>query len=184
MVKLALTIDKNSRNELLSRADRMSVDREPFALEPLEQSVHFLRGVNSRASFCLPAFHQLLAASSAKDQLKGNYPLAVSASYTEFSSLNTISLSCRKAFDHAARGLTGAKFAKTSDEVLKKHAEYWANGSGRGVEEARSVYVQKPLMIFFPLSSLYKKELGFLSNTLIVRLLICHLMFMKLICLI
>lgn len=137
MVKLALTIDQTSRKELLSRADRMISNQEPFALKSFEQSIHFLRGVNSRASFCLPAFHLLIAASSAKEQLEDNYPLAISASYIEFSSLNAISLSCRKAFDHANRGLAGAKFAKATDEDLQKHAEYWANGSGRSVEEAR-----------------------------------------------
>jgi len=111
--------------------------QKPLVLRPLEQFIYFLRGVNSRASFCLPAFHLLVAASGAKEQLKGNYPLEVSASYIEFSSLNAISLSCRKAFDHANRGLDGARFAKTTDEVLQKHAEYWANSSGKSIEEAR-----------------------------------------------
>lgn len=48
----------------------------------------------------------------------------------------TVSLSCRKAFDHGANGLTGADFAKSSDETLKKVAEYWSTKSGRSFQEA------------------------------------------------
>lgn len=135
--KIVISIDQSSRAELKERAGRMVPNGPPFELNPLEQSIHFLRGVNSRASLCLPAFYFFVGASLQKEgTVKRDHPLAVSASYMEFSCLNTISLACRKAFDHSITGLTGAKFAKTSDEVLAQHAEYWAEASGKPAGEA------------------------------------------------
>ena len=70
--------------------------------------------------------------------IKKTYSLAVSAKYIEFSSLNALTLSCRKAFDHAASGLTGGRFSKISDELLFEHAQYWAKKSERSVDDAAS----------------------------------------------
>jgi hypothetical protein len=134
---LTFTIDQTSRRELDDRAERMISKEAPLELNPLEQSINFLRGVNSRASLCLPAFHLLVASTEAKGQGDGNYPVEVAASYLEFSSLNNISLACRKSFDHAIRGLTGAKFAKTSDETIQNHANFWANISGKSASDAK-----------------------------------------------
>jgi len=64
------------------------------------------------------------------------YPGLILKHSLQFSSIGTIALSCRKAFDHATTGLTGARFSKVSDSTLTEVAEYWANNSGRPVEDA------------------------------------------------
>lgn len=136
--KIVIQVDRSSRLELNKRAERMAPSAAPLELDGINQSIHFLRGVSSRASLCLPAFHFLVGSSTKlrEEEVKSNYPLCVSAGYMEFSCLNTITLACRKAFDHSISGLTGARFAKTTDEVLAKHAAYWAASSGKPSEEA------------------------------------------------
>src|SRR5712692_10043211 len=96
-------------------------------LNPLERTVHFLRGVGSLATMVLPAFYLFHGANADGDQacaIEG-YPGVVLKHAIKFSSVGTVSLSCRKAFDHGATGLTGANFAKNSDKTLEGVAEYW-----------------------------------------------------------
>lgn len=136
--KIVFQVDQTSRLELNARAARMTPVAAPEAFDALNQSIHFLRGASTRSSLCLPAFHFFVGSSvkGEKVTVKENYPLSVSASYMEFSCLNTMTLACRKAFDHSASGLTGAAFAKTNDEVLATHAKMWASWSGKSPEEA------------------------------------------------
>lgn len=87
---------------------------------------------------CLPAFYYFLGSASTHEAAKSttDYSLKVAQTYSEFSDLSTLTLACRKMFDHAAKpDLTGANFAKTSDQVLTEHAEYWAKCSKKPVEE-------------------------------------------------
>jgi hypothetical protein len=86
----------------------------------------------------LPAFYLFHGAKAEGDQacaIEG-YPGVVLKHAIEFSSIGTVSLSCRKAFDHETSGLTGANFAKSSDETLVNVAEYWSAKSNRSVQEA------------------------------------------------
>jgi hypothetical protein len=53
-----------------------------------------------------------------------------------FSSIATVTLSCRKAFDHGAKGLTGSNFAKNTDKILESVAGYWSGNSGQSLQEA------------------------------------------------
>lgn len=137
--KIVFTFKDAARDELVDRSQRMIRTGPPLKLTGTDRSVQFLRGVFSRASLCLPAFYYFLGAASAREEAKTSkdYPFKVAQTYSEFSDLNTITLSCRKIFDHANKiDLTGANFAKTTDEILNKHAEYWSKTSSRSTKEA------------------------------------------------
>lgn len=140
MAKIVLTVDKSAEHALAERAERLKPSGPPIQLNPLERAVHFLRGVNSRATMALPAFY-LFQGAKANGNHTGmieGYPGVVLKHVIEFSSISTISLSCRKVFENKPNGLTGANFAKNSDETLAGVAEYWSINSGRSVEEALS----------------------------------------------
>lgn len=138
MAKLAITVDRNAERLLTDRAARLKPSGPPIQLNSVERAVHFLRGVRARASMALPAFYLFYGAKAEGEPacaIEG-YPGVVLKHAIQFSSINTVSLSCRKAFDHAASGLTGASFAKNSDETLKNVAEYWSKKSNRPIQEA------------------------------------------------
>ena len=138
MAKLVITVDRRSEQVLADRAQRLKSSGPPIRLTPLEQAVQFLRGVQSRATMTLPAFYLFHGAKSESDPpcAIAGYPGLVFKHAIEFSSIGTVSLSCRKAFDHKATGLTGARFAKNSDQTLTDLAEYWAKTSNRPVDDA------------------------------------------------
>jgi len=138
MTKIIITVDRSAEHVLAERAERLKPSGPPIQLNPLERAVHFLRGVNARATMALPAFYLFHGAKANGDHagMIEGYPGVVFKHVIEFSSIGTISLSCRKAFDHGASGLTGANFAKNSDKTLAGVAEYWSANSGRSVEEA------------------------------------------------
>jgi hypothetical protein len=136
--KLTLTLDKTAEHTLAERAERLKPRGAPIDVDPVGRSIHFLRGVNSRAMMTLPAFYLFLGANLKGDKpcaIEG-YPGVVLKHALRFSSVDTISLSCRKAFDHGPKGLTGANFSKSSDEILAQVAEYWSGNSGRSFQEA------------------------------------------------
>ena len=136
--KITLTIDQSAERELADRAERLQPLGPPAPLEPMERAVHFLRGVSSRATMALPAFYLFHGARTDADQacLIEGYPGVVLKHAIEFSSVSTVSLSCRKAFDHKGNGLTGRNFAKISDGTLERVAEYWSTNSNRPFQEA------------------------------------------------
>jgi hypothetical protein len=142
---------------------------EPFRLTGVNRSIHFLRGVFSRASLCLPAFYLFLGSAAAREEARSSsdYPFKIAQSYAEFSDLNTITLACRKVFDHATSpDLTGANFGKLADPILREHAEYWAKTSGES--ESDSFLALQFLRRFFaeyarPHSTLLKAD-GFLHK--------------------
>ena len=126
---MVITVDKSAERILADRAQRLTPNGPPIRLTPLEQTVQFLRGVHSRATMTLPAFYLHLGATADSDppcSIAG-YPGLVLKHSLQFSSIGTVALACRKAFDHAAKGLTGTNFAKSTDETLTKVAEYWSN---------------------------------------------------------
>lgn len=137
--KVIFTVQDDARHELLSRASRMARTGPPIKLDGSDRSVQFLRGVFSRASLCLPAFYYFFGSVCAREAAKesNNHSFRVAQTYSEFSDLNTLTLSCRKIFDHSvSTSLTGANFAKVSDAHLQTHAEYWAKCSSKDVDEA------------------------------------------------
>lgn len=141
MAKLVLTFDRSAERALADRAERLKSRRPPIGLNPVERAVHFLRGVHSRSTLALPQFYLLLASNNDDDEqpcaIEG-YPGLIFKHAIKFSSIGTVSLACRKVFDHAATGLTGANFSKSSKENLEKVAQYWAENSGRSVQDALS----------------------------------------------
>lgn len=140
VAKLILTKDNTAERELEARARKMKPAGRPAALTPVERAIHFLRGVESRAGFALSEFYLFLGSTQnepVKCSVEG-YPGKVLTHSLAFSSINTISLACRKVFDHKPNGpnLTGSSFAKTSDETLKEVAAFWSERSSRSEEEA------------------------------------------------
>lgn len=130
--------------DLEARAERMQRKEEPFRLHGKLRSVHFLRGVMSRASMILPAFYYFLGTAHAIEDAKASddFPFRVAQSYLEFSTLNSLSLSCRKVFDHAAKpDLTGGNFGRLSDAVLEEHARYWSERGGNTFDDAHRALV-------------------------------------------
>lgn len=132
-----MTIDDSERAALTLRAQKQKPG-PPFALTDVVRAIHFLRGVGSRACMALPAFYLFMGASDRdrRCSIEG-YPGTVFLHSTEFSSCSTVTLCCRKVFDHA-RGMTGNSFSKIADTTLDDVATYWANSSGRPLEEAKS----------------------------------------------
>lgn len=136
--KIVFTFKDDAKDELFVRSERMVRTGSPFKLAGTSRSVQFLRGVFSRASLCIPAFYYFLGSASAHDAEKesDDYPFKVAQIYSEFSALNTLTLSCRQLFDNASKpDLTGANFSRTSDSTLSDHAEYWAKNSYHTAEE-------------------------------------------------
>lgn len=87
---------------------------------------------------CLPAFYYFLGSASAHEAAKttDDYPFKIAQTYSEFSDLNTLTLACRKIFDHATKtDLTGANFGKLPDGVLQEHATYWSKISGESIDD-------------------------------------------------
>lgn len=125
-------------DDLFSRSETMLKTGKPYQLVGKERSIHFLRGVFSRSTLCIPAFYYLMGAASSKavNQDTNSHSFQVAKCYLEFSSLNTLSLSCRKVFDHGRKpDLTGANFGKLSDNTLEEHSVYWAKESGKAKDE-------------------------------------------------
>jgi hypothetical protein len=137
---LFFRFDKTAELEVADRASRLTPVSEPPQLNEVERAIHFLRGVGSRASMALPAFYLFHGtnANAGQTGLITGYAGQVFRLGVQFSSLGTISLCCRKAFDHAANGLTGANFARTSDDALLTVAEHWSTWSSRPHEDAVS----------------------------------------------
>ena len=136
-LKIILNFDRSAEANVAKRAKRLMPAGAPTNLGDIATSVHFLRGVGSRATFALSSFYLSLAANEGGKNrcMIPGYPGKVLQSQVHFSSLNTIALACRKAFDHGS-GLTGATFGRVSDSTLEKHAEYWALNSNRSKDEA------------------------------------------------
>ncbi len=136
MAKLIATFDDSERQALAVRARKQKPSGQPFPLTDLQRMVHFLRGVGTRASMALPAFYFFIGATDRERSCSiEGYPGVVFLHSTEFSSCSTISLCCRKVFDHA-RGMTGNSFSRLSDLTLSEIATYWSKSSGRPVDDA------------------------------------------------
>ena len=137
VVKIKVKPDTREADALVDRAKRLKPSGPPLRLDPATSAVQFLRGVGSRATMSLPAFYLFLGSNVQEADACSipAYPGAVLTHWMRFSAINTITLSCRKVFDHAAGGMTGAGLAKSSDLVLRGVAEYWAKRSKRTEEE-------------------------------------------------
>ena len=127
---------KSSAKAELSERVKKQAEARPIFLEGQLRSIHFLRGIHSRAQYALVAFYMLLASDSqaTKQCSVPGHPGKVFQSYLHQSALATISLACRKAFDQARKGMTGANFGRATDSVLEQHAAYWAKNSGESPE--------------------------------------------------
>jgi len=136
--KLSITLDRTAERLLADRAEQLKSPGPPMPLDQVGQAIHFLRGVSSVATMALPAFYLFHGASTETKQVGAihGYPGVVLKHAIKFSAVATVSLSCRKAFDHGAKGLTGGNFAKNRDKTLESVAEYWSNNSNRPFQEA------------------------------------------------
>lgn len=138
-IGLVYARNRGAEIQLSTRAQRMTRKGRPIELRSLEKSVQFLRMVSWRGMMALPALYTFYAATieDSRCHIDGFAGL-VTRSFLKFTSLNTIALVCRTAFDHEAKGasLTGKGFAKISDPILLEHADYWAKRSGLPVEDA------------------------------------------------
>lgn len=138
---LLLTSEKDVLNELQLRASRMTKKAKPLSVEGKDLSVLFLRGVCSRAKLCLPAFYYFVGALDSGEYASDSQDAAfrVLQAYSMFSDLNTLTINCRKIFDHGAKdSLTGARFIKVSASDLEKHAKYWSQNSSKSEADALS----------------------------------------------
>lgn len=135
---ITLTKDRTSEIELLARAARQFPTGQPVALDPSTSSILFLRAAASRAAMALPAFYLLLASTGPSQPASSvpGYAGVVFRHAINFSSISTVTLACRKLFDHKATGMTGAWFGKRSDADLARIATYWADKSSRPFDDA------------------------------------------------
>lgn len=93
----------------------------------------------SRASMSLPALYYFLGTAYSSEEAKdsSDFSFRVSHSFLEFSSLNSLSLNCRKVFDYAAKpDLTGGNFGRLSDAVLEEHANYWSERGANSLDDS------------------------------------------------
>ncbi len=135
------TEDNSSKLELADRAARLTRRGRPeSAPDPVSEAVLFLRGVRSRVTLALPAFYLYLGARSSFEQscVVEGYPGKVLKHVLDFSSINTVSLCCRKVFDDSVKAplLTGGRFSKISDANLELVAAYWSENADKPVEDA------------------------------------------------
>lgn len=141
MAKIELSTDESVKHALADRAKRMTGYDDWKKLDPVLKSVQFLRGVQSRAEMALPAFYLFCGASNIGGIDKNstsNYSDLILKEYLRFSSLNTITLACRKTFDHSTTGLTGKNFANWSASAMSGIAEYWSSSSKRSLQDAET----------------------------------------------
>ena len=108
---------------------------ERLVLEPRTESVQYLRGVSTRASFLLPALYNHFGAMG--EDATEPYWRVVQAAGLKFSSLQTISLICRSVFDESRTGLSGRRFATVSESTLQSVADYWGKRTARSSDDAR-----------------------------------------------
>jgi len=118
---------------------------------------------------CLPAFYYFLGSASAHESAKStdDYPFKIAQTYSEFSDLSTLTLVCRKIFDHATKpDLTGANFGKLPDHVLLQHAKYWAKYSEKSTDECLSalVFLRKFFSEYSKSDSVLLKKDGWLHK--------------------
>lgn len=127
--------DYSSRN-LDSRITQLrKIDRH-VDFEPTVTAIQFLRGVSNRAPLALPAVYAQLGSRIPFESPATPYWQRVNAANIKFSSLQTISLTCRAIFDDGRNGMTGKAFAKASDEVLASVAKLWVENSGQPIADA------------------------------------------------
>lgn len=143
MAKITITGTPLHQPVLDTRVDAQLRRGPPHELTPVERAVHFLRGIRSRATLALASFHLYHGARLVGDStcIVSGYPGVVLKHTIEFSSISTIALSCRKAFDHDPKQLTGKEFAKNSDVTIQAVADYWTKNSNRTYDEACSALV-------------------------------------------
>lgn len=141
--RITFKVDNREALALARRTEELTQTEQVAPLDVKSKTVHFLRGVESRSTFALSSFYLFLGSTAQRssDTLVEGYPGAVLKSTLEFSSANTISLACRKAFDDGTKGLTGSIFSKTSDETLLGVAQYWSEISQLPTEDAASTLV-------------------------------------------
>ncbi len=137
-MKIELHIDQTEAAELADRAKRLKPAGPPSRLDAQTNAIQFLRGVGSRATMSLPAFYLFLgsnvdAPGACSIQA---YPGTVFTHWARFSTINTLTLACRKVFDHSADRMRGATFAKLPDTQLEAVAAHWANHSQRRTDES------------------------------------------------
>ena len=91
--KLTIRLDKSAERALADRAERLKPRSPPMELDPVGRSIHFLRGVNSRAMMTLPAFYLFLGANTDGDKPSAieGYPGLVLKHAIKFSSISTVS---------------------------------------------------------------------------------------------
>lgn len=147
----------------------MKASGPPIEISPLTKSVQFLRGVQSRSSLCVPAFHFFVGSQCYKEaRSQKNYPDVISATYLDFSAMNTLTLACRNVFDHDPSGLTGAYFSKISDELLIEHAQYWASSANKLESDAVSALLL--IREFFKRCSMQSNRLLEANSSLQMRI--------------
>jgi hypothetical protein len=137
--QIVFSFNDDLKDELHDRSRRLIRNCAPVKLNGCDLSIHFLRGVFSRATQCVPAYYYFIGSASSYEvaNKSSDYPFRVAQSYSEFSDLNTLTLNCRKLFDHStSTNLTGHNFSKLSNEALTDHAKYWAKNSSCKEEEA------------------------------------------------
>lgn len=149
-------------------------DKAPAGLDDLAKSVQFLRNLGPRCIFALSSFYLLMGTrpDSSKPCTIPGFPGRVLQNQIHYSSLNTIALACRKAFD-SGKGMTGAAFGRMGNPVLKRHAEHWSRYSSNSVDDSyRALSFLRTFFATFSKtpSSLYKqgttlgRRIGFIKQ--------------------
>lgn len=123
-------------SSLTQRISRLSNGAQRAKLHGLTLSAQTLRGISSRATLALASFYLAEAAAadgSHKCAIEG-YPGVVLQGQLHLSSIQTIALCCRKAFDHADP-MSGSRFGRSSELDLDMHATYWSKQGKNSKEE-------------------------------------------------
>lgn len=133
---MSLVLAGDPADSLRARIERLS--KPPLQLTPLNRSVHFLRGVYSRATFASASFYAFVGASGEDEGTPAvpGSPGIVFQNFLEHTAFASLTLDCRKVFDESLKGLTGGFFGKLSDDVLGDHAAYWAQRASAPLADA------------------------------------------------
>lgn len=137
LAKIDFTLDRSEELALAKRCAEM-LPSKSRSLDEVTELVQFLRGVHSEVTILLPAFYLHFATKAASDGhcvIKGSPGFVLHYVLTH-TSIATITLSCRKAFDSAKKGLTGRSIAKAKDVILDEAAKYYARDDRLSKDEA------------------------------------------------
>lgn len=170
---LRITCSDDTRRSLAARIRELNRRDSHVVMDANVQAIQSLRGTAARASFILPAFYQVVGATSQRGTPHLEHWQVVEGVALEQAGLHTIALTCRAVFDESVKRLGGKRIASLQPRELRFVATYWAEQSGSSLEDARSALAllkrlfercARPARTLLDQPSLLEKRIGLIKH--------------------